>query len=79
MSRTPPQPVRAFRLDFTPLARLRRWHNISQVDLAAAVGVHEMTIWRTEKNRSAPSVEQLVAMARALGSPMHDLFAVVDE
>lgn len=79
MPRTSPEPVRPFRLDFTPLASRRRSLFISQVDLAAAAGVHWHTILRTEKNRTNPTVEQLVAIARALGTPMYSLFAVVDE
>lgn len=53
--------------------------NITQVDLAAAVGVHEMTIWRLEKNRHRPTLDLLVAIARALGSPIYQLWTVVDQ
>lgn len=48
-------------------------------DLARAVGVHEATLYRTETNRSMPTVAELVAIARALGQPMHTLFIVTDD
>ena len=51
---------------------------LSQADLAERAGVHETTIWRTEKNPMAPSLAQLVAIARELGTPMYALFKIAD-
>ena len=78
MPRTPPQPIRPFRLDFTPLAQRRRFLGLTQEDLAKSAGVHRTTVWRTETNDSAPSVAQFVAMARGLGTPMNQLVTVID-
>lgn len=78
MPRTAPKPQRGFSLDFTPLRQRRRFLEISHRALAEAVGVHPITVWRTEQNRTAPTVEQLVGMSRALGVPMHSLFIVKD-
>jgi transcriptional regulator with XRE-family HTH domain len=75
--RTPPNPVRPFGLDFTPLRRARRADEITQAELARAVGIDPATLWRLERNHIAnPSLKQLVAIARALGVPMYELFTV---
>jgi DNA-binding XRE family transcriptional regulator len=77
MPRTAPDPVRPFQLDFAPLRQRRRLLEITSEDLARAVGVHYTTIYRLEHNKHrAPSVPLLVAVARALGVPMHQLFSV---
>jgi transcriptional regulator with XRE-family HTH domain len=73
-----PRPKRPFTLDFTPLRQRRRFLEISQRKLAESAGVHPITLWRTEQNKTAPSIEQLVSMARSLGVPMHTLFNVRD-
>lgn len=80
MPRTTPQPEhRPFVLDFTPLRQRRRYLGITAQDLARAVGVHRITVYRTELNRTSPTADQLVGYARALGVPMTSLFNVVDQ
>lgn len=78
MPRTKPQPTpfSRFRLDFTPLRQRRRQLDMTQRQLAAAIGVHVITIYRTEKNRSEPTLSQMLAIARSLGTPVHLLFTV---
>jgi DNA-binding XRE family transcriptional regulator len=80
MSRTRPASTQfsAFRLDFTPMAQRRRYLGMSQRQVALAVGVHPVTINRTERNRSEPTFSQMLAIARALGTPIHQLVTVVD-
>lgn len=67
-----------FHLDFTPMASRRRFLGMSQRQLALAIGVHPVTVNRTERNRSEPTFSQMLAAARALGTPIHQLVTVVD-
>lgn len=78
MARTRPTATRDFRLDFAPMRTRRRHVNLSQGDLAAAVGVHLQTVSRTENGLSEPSLRQMVGYSRALGIPIHLLFTVQD-
>jgi len=73
-----PLPKRQFRLDFRPLRVARVASDLTVNALAETAGVSRWTIWRTEANRSQPSIEQVVAIARALGRPMYELFRVED-
>jgi DNA-binding XRE family transcriptional regulator len=78
--RTPPEPRRPFALDFAPLRKMRKYHEISQQELARAAGVHWTTILRLENNATAnPSLLPVLAIARSLGVPIYDLFTVTDE
>lgn len=70
--------VRPFRLNFRLLRQRRRELELTQRQLAAAAGMHKQTVWRIETGRSCPSIEELVGIARALGTPMHRLFEVED-
>ncbi len=81
MPRTKPQPTQFshFKLDFTPMAQRRRYLGMTQAQLARAVGVHPVTMNRTERNRSEPTFSQMLSYARALGTPLHLLFRVVDQ
>jgi DNA-binding XRE family transcriptional regulator len=81
MSRTKPRTTTAsdFRIDFTPLRRRRRQCEMTQEQLAEAVGVHRGTIWRVETNRTDLTLHAMVAISRKLGMPMHVLFSVVEE
>ena len=78
MSRTKPASTvfSNFRLDFTPLRTRRRQLDLTQKQLGAAAGVHWMTVHRTERGRTAPSIAQMVAISRALGVPTHLLYTV---
>lgn len=78
MVKAKPRPIRPFRLDFHPLRVLRVGARLSVNALAESAGVSRWTVYRTESNRTQPSVEQVIALARALGRPMHELFRVVD-
>lgn len=78
MAGTKPQPARAFRLDFHPLRVARVASDLTVDALAASAGVSRWTIYRTEANKTVPSLEQVVALARALGRPMYELFRVED-
>jgi transcriptional regulator with XRE-family HTH domain len=77
--RTPPDPVRPFALDFTPLRRLRGYRGWSRAQVAASAGIHPITLWRLENNRiKNPSIVQIVAIGRALGVPYGDLYIVTE-
>ena len=78
MPRSLPSPARGFRLDFAPLRARRLELGVSQADLAKAIGVHRRTLIRTEQNRTAPTAAQVVALARALGTPVYLLYEVMD-
>ena len=78
--RTAPEPIRPFTLDFTPLRKLRRYHELTQGQVARSAGLHWTTVLRIERGKGPnPSANAVVAIARALGVPMHDLFDVVDD
>jgi len=76
MSRTKltPTPFNRFRYDYSPMAAKRRYLGLSQGQLARAVGVHQETVGRTERNVTAPTVPYLDAIAGALGVPIWQLF-----
>jgi DNA-binding XRE family transcriptional regulator len=81
MPRTRPQRTQfsQFRLDFSPMAARRRYLGMTQKQLALAVGIHPVSMYRTEKNKSEPTFSQMLAIARALGTPLHQLVTVVDD
>lgn len=81
MTRTRPQKTQfsRFRLDFAPMAARRRYLGMTQKQLALAVGIHPVSMYRTERNRSEPTYSQMISIARALGTPIHQLVRVVDD
>ena len=56
------------------LARLER--NMSQADLAQAVGVTRQTIGLIESGNYNPTLKLCVAICQALGKTLNDLFMV---
>lgn len=60
------------------MARRRRYLGMSQRQLALAIGIHPVSLSRTERNRTEPTYSQMLAIARALGTPIHQLVEVVD-
>ena len=54
---------------------LRYCRGLSQTELAAAVFASRQTIRSIELERSTPSVNLALAIARALGSTVEDLFS----
>jgi putative transcriptional regulator len=53
--------------------------DMTQEDLANAVGVRRQTILAIEKGRYAPSVTLAFKIARALGMKVDELFEPIDE
>ena len=51
---------------------------MSQAELAAAVGVSRQTIVAVEKGNYNPSVELALRLARALGATVEELFVLVE-
>ena len=56
------------------LVQLRREQGLSQEELAAKVGVTRQTIGMIEAGRFNPSLALCVAICRALGKTLNDLF-----
>lgn len=79
MARTRPTQFNHIRLDFTPMARRRRWLGMTQRQLADAVGVHPVTINRVEKNRTEPTLRQMISASRALGVPLEEILPTLVE
>lgn len=73
-----PTQFNRFRLDLSPMAARRRYLGMSQGSLARAIGVHRETVGRTERNATEPTLSQMLAASRALGTPLHQLFVVVE-
>ena len=77
LSKKPPRKRKQILLlDFSLLEGLRHAAELSREEVAIALGVTAMTVYRWERNRNQPDLFQLVILSRALGVPMHDLFAV---
>lgn len=53
--------------------------NITQADLAEAIGVSRQTINTIESNRYVPSTVLALKIARAFGKPVEDIFTLDDE
>ena len=56
------------------LVELRKYHGLSQEELAERVGVTRQTIGMIEAGRFNPSLALCVAICRALGKTLNDLF-----
>lgn len=61
------------------VARARRARGWSLDRLAGEAGVHRKTLIQIEAGRTAPRVTTLFTIAHALGVPLTDLVAVLDE
>lgn len=53
----------------------RKVADMSQAELAAALGIHQSAVSRWEKGITAPTIENQLAIARVLGSDARILFA----
>ncbi|WP_067779549.1 helix-turn-helix transcriptional regulator [Actinomyces vulturis] len=56
------------------LRQLRRWHEMSQADLAQAVGVSRQTIANIERGNYSPSVYLALALCKRLGATVEQVF-----
>ncbi|MBV7294636.1 helix-turn-helix transcriptional regulator [Corynebacterium sp. TAE3-ERU12] len=54
--------------------KLRRWHDLSQAELADAVGVTRQTIANIERGNYSPSVHLALAICRVLGNSVEEVF-----
>ena len=61
-----------------PLKQHRARLDLTQEDLAAAVGVRRQTILAIEKGKYVPSALLAFTLADALGMPVTDLFELVE-
>lgn len=53
--------------------------NITQADLALAIGVSRQTINTIESNRYVPSTVLALKIARVFGKPVEEIFRLDDE
>jgi putative transcriptional regulator len=60
---------------WSPMRGARLWAGLSQADLAAIVGTSRETISSIERGSSLPSVSLALAVAKALGTTVEELFA----
>lgn len=56
----------------------RKIANMTQKDLAAAVGVSESTVINWEKGRSEPTVSQALCIAKVLNLPLDAIIFLVE-
>jgi len=56
------------------VASIRKAANVSQVDLARAIGVSRQTIHAIETRKYIPSVELALKIARFFGHSVEDIF-----
>lgn len=61
------------------LRQLRRQRGMTQEQLAEISGYHATHIANMERGRNLPSFEAVFRLARALGVPVAELLAAVDE
>lgn len=54
--------------------RYRRWHELSQAELAEKVGVSRQTIANIEKGNYSPSVHLALAICRELDRTVEQIF-----
>lgn len=52
----------------------RRWHDLSQQDLASRVGVSRQTIANIEKGNYSPSVHLALDICHTLGKTVEEIF-----
>ncbi|HKG97531.1 MAG TPA: helix-turn-helix transcriptional regulator [Pyrinomonadaceae bacterium] len=60
------------------LANIRREKNVSQIELAAMVGLYSSTLSRYEHGRHEPLLSTAVAIADALGCTVDDLVRLAE-
>lgn len=54
--------------------KFRRWHELSQGELAEKVGVSRQTIANIERGNYSPSVHLALAICRVLGHTVEEIF-----
>ena len=54
--------------------KYRRWAEMSQADLAAAVGVSRQTIANIERGNYSPSVYLALGICKVLGKTVEEIF-----
>ncbi|GAB3939642.1 helix-turn-helix transcriptional regulator [Corynebacterium tapiri] len=59
--------------------KFRRWEELSQAELAQQAGVSRQTISNIEKGDYSPSVYLALAICRALGKTVEEVFGTDEE
>ena len=72
-------PIGTFTVDYTPLRMRRRALGMTLRRVQTITGIPYQTVNLFEWNKREPHVAQLVALSRALGVPMHDLYKIREE
>jgi len=65
-------------LDFHKLRIVRKTLDFSQVELSRRCGVWDGMVNQWEHGRAVPSILDLIRLSRLLGTPMFDLFDIVE-
>jgi DNA-binding XRE family transcriptional regulator len=78
MRATQPEQDVGLRIDFRRLRATRRFLDVTQQELGALLGVRPSAISNWEHNKRLPGFAFVVRLARALGTPITDLFEVTD-
>jgi transcriptional regulator with XRE-family HTH domain len=61
------------------LRQIRRYQDLTQEQLAEAIGVSVAFLSNIERGLNAPSFETLEKLAQALRTPVHELFIFSDQ
>jgi len=69
-------PIGSFTVDYTPLRMRRRALGMTLRRIQTITGIAYQSIYRFETNQRDPNVTQLVALSRALGVPLWDLYSI---
>lgn len=77
MARSPSE-TDPIRLDFRKMRQRRRMLDLPQREVADLAGVHRNAISYWERGHRMPTALELAKVARILGSPLWELFDVVD-
>jgi transcriptional regulator with XRE-family HTH domain len=72
----PPDPLR---LDFHKLRIVRKSLDISQIELSRRCGVTDASVGYWEHGTAVPTIVALIRAGRVLGTPIFDLFDVIEE
>jgi len=59
--------------------KYRRWHELSQGELAEKVGVSRQTIANIERGNYSPSVHLALSICRVLGHTVEEIFGEEQE
>ncbi len=72
-------PIGTFTLDYTPLRMRRRALGLTLRRMQTITGINYAVVHEIEWGKQEPQVKQLVALSRALGVPLWDLYTIKEK